>query len=206
MQITKIERTKKGRFSLFCGEEFLFSLHPDIFAACEITTGCEVSKDRLMELFQQDEFRSARDKAMSVLARSDKTTKQLYDKLRRYYSDDACALAVQRMVEIGLVNDENYAGRYARDMVNLKGWSLKRVAQELKIRGIDADIISHCLENFQDYDAEDKLNQLIEKKYYKYLVDEKGVRKVTNALLRLGYSFGDIRRALKIYEEDYSEY
>lgn len=203
--ITSIERTKKGRYALFCGEEFLFSLHPDIFAACEITAGCTVSDQRLEELRIMDEERSAKDKAMSIIARADNTSKQLYDKLHRYYGHNACALAVSRMEELGLVNDRDYAARCSRDLVNLRGWSLTRVAMELHRRGIDEDIIFDCIESFTEYDPEEKLLGLIERKYYKYLTDDKGIRRAINALMRFGYSYSHIRRALEKYYESMEE-
>ena len=38
--------------------------------------------------------------------------------------------------------------------------------------------------------------ELINKKYYRYLDDEKGVKKVKNALVRYGYSYEDINAVL----------
>ena len=44
---------------------------------------------------------------------------------------------------------------------------------------------------------ENRLKELVEKKYMRYLNDEKGVQKTINALLRLGYSYGEIKDALR---------
>ena len=52
-----------------------------------------------------------------------------------------------------------------------------------------------------DFD-EDELVTLINKKYGRYLADEKGVAKTINGLLRMGYSYGEIRNALKTINEN----
>ena len=49
---------------------------------------------------------------------------------------------------------------------------------------------------------QDELVTLIERKYGRYLSDEKGVQKTINGLLRMGYSYGEIRDALKVINEN----
>ena len=44
---------------------------------------------------------------------------------------------------------------------------------------------------------QERLVELIERKYIKYLCDEKGVNKTVNALLRLGYTYSEIRDSLR---------
>lgn len=204
IRITRVEQTKKGRYALFCDEEFLFSMHADSFAICELTVGCTVTEERLEELHQEDELRSARDKALAILARAPQTAYGLYGKLSRHFGSEASEAAVARMVQLGLVNDLDYAGRCARDMLNLKGWSLRRIGQELRRRGIDEETAAQCLSQFEEVDPQQQLAELIRRKYQRYLQDEKGLRKTVNALLRFGYSYGDIRRAINEFTE-YSE-
>ena len=52
-----------------------------------------------------------------------------------------------------------------------------------------------------DFD-EGELVTLIERKYLRYLSDEKGIQKTVNSLLRMGYSYGEIRDALRIINEN----
>ena len=54
------------------------------------------------------------------------------------------------------------------------------------------------------YDEEDNLQRIVdilEKKYYNVAHDEKVCRRAVGALQRLGYSYGDIRRALNEFCE-----
>ena len=45
------------------------------------------------------------------------------------------------------------------------------------------------------------IEKLIENKYERYLVNEKGFNKVYKALIRKGFSYGDVRRVLEKYKQ-----
>ena len=47
MEITRISQTKKGRFALFSGEEFLFSLDPETFFTQRLAEGDDLAADEL---------------------------------------------------------------------------------------------------------------------------------------------------------------
>ncbi len=202
MEITRIEKTKRGRMALFSGEMFLFSLHPESFARCELCVGCRVTPQRLEELRCEDEVFSAKQKALAILGHAPNTRYQLLQKLGRHFSEQACEQAVQRMEELGLVNDADYARRCAHDLIELRGWSLRRVAQELTQRGIDREVITECIEILENYDSQEQLLRLLTGKYAKALQDEKSLHKAIQALQRLGYAYGDIRRALRALAEE----
>ena len=51
----------------------------------------------------------------------------------------------------------------------------------------------------------DAILKLIEKKYAQKLGDKENYQKVYAALVRRGFSYGDVSRALKKYLEDFSE-
>ena len=51
-----------------------------------------------------------------------------------------------------------------------------------------------------------RIIDLIRKKYFRYLGDEKGVRKTVAALQRLGYRWSDINSALRQYEIETEEF
>ena len=50
MKITEIKMTKKGRYALFCGEEFLFSVDESTFADFGLHRDMELSDADLEQL------------------------------------------------------------------------------------------------------------------------------------------------------------
>lgn len=207
MLVTAIEQTKRGRFSIFVEGEFVFALHADIYLTANLQPGAAVTPERLEELRDASEARITRERALRLLSGRSYTQQGLYRKLCERADEQYAAAAVARMIELGLLDDADYARRYAADCVNLKGFSHRRTAQELARKGIDRDIIEQVLEA-RDDDPQLAIAGLLKRKYWRHLEDEKGIAKATNALVRLGYSFGDIRAVLANLAEDehYYEY
>lgn len=153
--------------------------------------------------------RAARSYAMTLLSRRAYTEKGLYDKLCTRYDEESAASAVSRMIELGLLDDEDYARRHAADLSKLKGFSPKRVALELARKGIDPEVVESVTAELDD-DHQAAIARIVCRKYLpyreKYLGDEKAKNRMINALLRLGYNYGDISAALRNLEDDEDYY
>ena len=74
------------------------------------------------------------------------------------------------------------------------------------MKGLTAEIIEEAMAEFdEEDDSFSRLEELVERKYERYLVDRKGVNKVKNALARKGYSYSEIKAVLDLYELDFDE-
>lgn len=198
MRITGITLTKKGRYALFLDGEFAFSLHPETYLSrSELKKDAEVSEEMLASIRQQDEFRSAKEKALDCLDRSEYTSFLLRQKLLKFYSPEACDAAVQRMVELGLINDLDYGRRFAADCIRLRQYPLRRVRQELQKRGIAKELQEEILAEYEAYSQTDTILVLLRKKYADKLGDYKARQKAAAALARRGFPMDEIRDAMK---------
>lgn len=204
MLVTGIEQTKRGRFSIYLDGEFYCALHVDAFASSSLSVGAEVSPGVMADIHRRSEQRITRDRAMKLLSGRSYTGQGLYDKLRERADEESAAAAVARMVELGLVNDADYARRYAADCINLKGFSHRRTAQELLRKGVDRAVVDATLEELEE-DAQAAIARIVLRKYRPYIEDEKGINRTVNALTRLGYRYGDIRAVIAnlLEDEDY---
>jgi regulatory protein len=80
----------------------------------------------------------AYDKALKLLGRRDHFRSELADKLRRKgFDDEATERALARLVELDLIDDERLAGRFAELRAVDSGWGPRRLAAELRRRGVD---------------------------------------------------------------------
>ncbi|MCL2033208.1 MAG: recombination regulator RecX [Oscillospiraceae bacterium] len=153
----------------------------------------------------KEPIEAAKGYAITLLSRRAYTEAGLYEKIEARYGGDAAALAVARMVELNLLDDEDYARRHLSGLMNRKGMSKRRAALELRRKGIGGEIIEMVTSEIED-DAEPMIARVIKRRYMGYLVDEKGRRKTVNALLRLGYSHGDVQAVLRNLEDDENYY
>lgn len=203
VKITRVAQTKRGRFSLYTDEGFLFSMHPEVFALSGLSEGAEIDIEALESLRCESELKIAKEKALNLLGHSSRTKQQLYDRLLRHADELAADAAVQRMEELGLVNDADYARRFAADMLHLKGWAPRRIAQELRRKGVEPEIIEDCLAQLQEeFDPVEKILQVVQRKYRGALADQKSHDRAVAALIRLGYQYEDIRSAFRRLQEE----
>lgn len=161
--------------------------------------------EELHELLQASDAHRAKEKALYLLEHRSHSKKELTEKIARTAaSREAAQAAADRMEELGLLNDEDYARRYARELFTRKRYGPMRVKQELKIKGIAPELIDELLAEYQDEDATlENMRALLQKKYPGWADDEKDRRRAFAALQRLGYSYSDIRRAMEADEYDY---
>lgn len=195
MKLTAVRMTKRGRVALYGDDEFLLSMHPDVFAASGLSVGSEVDGERLAGLAAEAELKKAKERAFSMLSGREYTSSQLRDRLARHVDPETAGQAVERMEELGLVDDDGYAERYARELSERKHYGLLRIRQELRQKGLSAEQIEWAV-SLLDADPQEQMLEVLEKKYSAAPEDEAVKRRAYNALLRLGHRPSDVRRAL----------
>ena len=199
MLITAIEPRRKSLRALYLDGELAVNIDAQTLLNSRFQVGTEITDEELHELLAASDANRAKEKALYLIAHRDHSKKELVDKIRRTASQEAAEKAADRMEEIGLIDDRDYARRYASELFQRKYFARKRVEYELKQKGIDPDFIEELLEELEP-EPVGQIGALVERKYLRALDDERGRRRTVAALQRLGYRWEDIRRALKEYE------
>ena len=133
--ITSVEPIAGGLVRITLDAEQATLLAEDVLLA-GLRSGAEVARDRWQELRRDGERRVALRAAMIALSRRAFTEAELRQRLLRAHSDDATAAALQRLREIGYLDDKRWAEGYiAQPRSQLRGRALLR--QELRSHGVD---------------------------------------------------------------------
>ena len=156
--------------------------------------GCDITEEQLNTLLATSQYNRARERALYLLGLRDYACKELEQKLYTEASPETAAAVVERLRQVGLLDDRRYAARLARSLSEGKHYPRRRIEQELRRRGIDPLTAQSAAEEVDGEDYEQAL-ALLEKKYYNKLNDPDSRRRVTAALARRGFSCGAIRRA-----------
>ena len=204
MLITAIEKRRKMLSALFLDGEFAVNIDTETLLQFRYKIGMDITDEQLHELILASDARRANEKALYFLEHRSHSKKELIEKIQRTTSKEAARSAADRMEELGLVNDEEFAKRYAAELFNRKGFSCRRAQYELLQKGIDKEIIAQVVEELEPNPAE-KIKEIIEKKYLRCLQDEKGYRRAVNGLQRLGYRYEDIRQAISCFSLEADE-
>lgn len=203
MKLTKITITQKGRYALFVDDNFLFSVTDLTLHEFRLKEGMEVSDELLDEVYAQAMFYKAKDAAFKALSYKGYSRGKLREKLAAKTTEDAAEQAVERMEELGLINDEDYAQRLVEYLVNVKKYGRKRILAELSKHKIDKETGLCALEEFEREDYLAGIKSRLESKYnYPRTMEKKEREKMISALLRGGHSYDDIRTAMRELEDE----
>lgn len=187
-------------------ENMKIYIHSDIIRSNGISKGMEISEEEADRLIYLNDLRRARERALYLMETRDHSYRELFDKLEKNYPEDICFEVCNRLAEMGVINDRRYAEKLCRQLFEVKKLGRYRVRQEMRLRGLGAEIIEEAMENFSGEDEPfERLEKLVEQKYERYLTDRKGVERVKNALARKGYSFGEIKEVLELYDLDFED-
>ena len=202
--ITDITKTKKGLNALFSENGFLFSVDDMLLAQYKIEIGSCFSQQELTLLYEKSNTNKAVQKAYNLLSYRSHSRMELYTKLCRNFDADCADAACDKMEEYGLINDEEFCKAKAEYLINVKRCSLCEVKAKLLTLGINKDIIECCIETYDSDTQTENLKYLIERKYASKLDQP---QKVIAALMRKGFSYHDIKSALRLLEiESEDEY
>lgn len=195
MKLT-VKEGKAKKIHIYIDEEYRATVDSDYWYSEKFRNYKEINEEELTELLNAVSFRRAYNKGLDFLSRRPYGIKELIKKLcekghEKEYAEKAC----DRLLELGLLNDEEYARILANDLLERKNYSIKRIKQELTFRGISRDITENTIDSL-DNDPVPRIIILIKKKYINKINDEKGRKRTVDALLRLGYSYSDIKTAL----------
>ena len=181
-------------------------IHEKILAEYNLKEGMNVPVEAVEEISAANDYRRARERALYLLDGRDYSFVELYEKLEKNYSEEICLEVCKYLARLRLIDDRRYAEARARELFEVKRVGMFKAKQELKRRGLSDSIIEEAVAPYADEEESfSRLEELVERKYERYLTDEKGVKKVKNALLRQGWSYSEVNAVLDLYDLDFEE-
>lgn len=166
--------------------------------------GKELEQETVEQLQQSAHTSKLKEKALQLLAAKPISRRDLQRKLMSWEAGEAEAEEIcQRLEELGLLNDREYGamlvGHYLR-----KGYGQGKLKEELYRRGVPRELWDEILE--QSEQSDDVLDALIEKKL-KGTVPQtpREWKKLSDALLRRGYTWSEVSQALRRYGAEVEE-
>lgn len=199
--VLSIEKYKGRTYRVEFEEREPVYLHSSVISDFHLKADMQIPESALEEIIFADEYRRAKERALYLFDYRDHSYKELFDKLRHNYSVEVCNAVMDKMTELGLIDDRRYAKLLARQLFEIKRVGKYKAKAEMLKKGIDKEIIDELLEEYED-DTSERLYELVEKKYARYLTDEKGIKKVFSALVRNGYSYSETREVIKQFLDE----
>lgn len=200
-KITAISAQQRddARMNIEIAGTFAFGLHADIVLAHYLSVGDELSEETIALLLQEDEVKKAISAALNLISFRPRASGELRRKLReKGYAVEAAEAAVQRMLNLGYVNDADFADRWIENRQEHKPRARKMLQQELMQKGIDRELIGEALES-TDIDELGDATKIARKKAASMsgLDQQTRHRRLSGFLGRRGYGYDVIRKVLE---------
>ena len=197
MIVTEIEMLTKTRYKIYIDEEFAFVLYKGELSKYQIRKDKEITEETIVKIKQEVLTKRAKIRAMHLLNAMPRTEYQLREKLAQSgYPEEVVETAVAYVKAFGYVNDEAYIRNFVISKQASK--SKREIRMLLAQKGIKGEQIDFVLEElYQEETEADTIIRLMEKKHWKPdEMDEKQRQKMLGYLMRKGFSYEEIRKAL----------
>ncbi len=173
--------------------------------------------DDIESLYDDISYEASLEKGIFIISLKDRTKKELQTKLNeKYFNTKMVQKAVQKLEELGYINDLDYTISY----INNRKYGKNRISYNLFQKGINRETINkayNIIEEEMEKNIEDrKLEKAILKHRKKLLVDDeekdtslegkmkrlKEEQKVIQSLARQGFEIEKIFSKLKEFKEN----
>jgi len=197
MIITGIKQLSSDRLmvSLDGGEEIKTSL--GVVTELRLYSGKELDEEQLSQLRLLSERDRARTKALELISRRMLSARELKEKLlSKGISEKAAEECAAWLEENRFLDDEAYAAALARHY-SAKGYGAGRLRAELSRRGVERELWEEAIEQMPE--NTEKIDRFIAARL-KDPEDREQIRKISAALFRRGFSWEEIRAALRRFD------
>jgi regulatory protein len=205
--ITGIKAQKKNhdRVIIFLDGEYGFGLSRIVAAWLNI--GQHLDEQKIESLLAADAHEVAFNKALRLLDRKPRTSKEISSRLvKSGFTLDQAEMVLQRLEDAGLIADDRFARQWVENRNELHPRSRRLIALELKQKGIDDEVIEQVLEDSSP-DEDSALQAAMQYARKIPSGDRMEFRKRLSAFLkRRGFNYGTIAPVVqKVWEMKESE-
>jgi len=194
-----IQRKDPDRCSIFLDGTFAFGVHVTLALEAGIKKGQQLSEQDCLSLAEKDVYHKAWKRCLDYIAYRQRTLHEVRTRLKELQVQDSIKDSIEsRLLSLGYVNDQEFARQWAESRVRSKGFGPKRLKNELRKKGIPADLADEavaeaCSSEMVSEQLSQQMDQAL-RRYRNEKDDQKKRQKLVGFLARRGFETGDILR------------
>ena len=201
--ITKIEVQKRrpDRRSIFINNDFAFGLAEEIVLQNKLRVGLDLDDDQIEALLLGEEEKKAKEYVFNLLSFRDRSCREVRDRLKeKGYDQEIIDKVIHSLKQSHLLDDEKFALAWGRDRLRKNPMGAKLLRQELWKKGIAPQTIDRTIVQLYDETDEVQFAALAienRKARYRGLEGQKAYKRMSDFLLRRGFSWDVVREVLQ---------
>ena len=174
-----------------------------VAAEMSLYSGRELDVGEARELTEKSALARARERAMRIISARPMSERELYDRLiEKGETEHNAADCVAWLKELHFISDEDYAGMVVRHYAQ-KGYGRRRVRDELYRRKVPREMWDAALDELPEQDG--TIDRLLRSRLKSEEPDRAELKRASDALLRRGFSWDEIRAAINRFNSDTGE-
>ena len=202
MRVEAIEPTRspqgKLRVRFDSGESLL--MLPAAIAELGLYAGMELPDAAMDSIEETGGEASAKERAVRIVSAASVTKKELRHRLvQKGETEEHADEAVKWLSELHLLDDRQTAAQIVRNGA-ARGYGAARIRQMLYEKRVPRELWDEALELLPPQD--DAIDLFLQRRFRGNTPDRAEIKRATDALLRRGHSWEDIRRALSRYASE----
>lgn len=193
MRIDRIEasRRKKGRVLVFLEDGACLKITEQELLDFGLRSGDELSCARMKELKEAAGLSDTRATAADLVGRRAMSRAGLEKKLREKGASEAEARYAGEWLEaIGALNDADYAAVLARHYGQM-GYGPRYVQEKLREKGVPRELWDDALDTLPD--PAEQIDRFLASRLRGLAPDQREKKRLSDALLRRGYGWADVK-------------
>ena len=195
MRIERIEASKhkRGRVLVFLEDGACLKITEQELLDFGLRAGDRMDEAALNRLKEAAGVSNVKAAAAELIGKRAMSRATLEKKLReKGASADDARYAAEWLEAIGAINDADYAALLVRHYSEM-GYGPARIRDKLYEKGVPRELWEEALEQLPDHGGQ--IDRFLQGKLRGRTPDEKEKKRLTDALLRRGFSWGDVRAA-----------
>ena len=198
--ITSIKPQKNNkRVNIYLDYEFAFGLDLENFVKFHLKVDQELDEKQINKIIKEAEFKKILDKLLNFATLRPRSEKEIKDYLKRKKSPESITEELfKRLNSLELIDDTEFARWWVEQRQSFSPKTKRVLSNELKIKGIDREIIKEILEE-TEIDEVKLSKELIRNKMYKWERFDPKIKKqkISQYLVVKGFGWNVIQDVLK---------
>ena len=195
MRIERLEASKhkRGRVLVFLADGACLKITEQELLDFGLRAGDELDETTLARLKEAAGVSNVKATAADLIGKRAMSRASLEKKLKEKGASEAEArYAAEWLEAIGAINDADYAALLVRHCADL-GYGPARTREKLYEKGVPRELWDEAMDQLPDNG--EQIDRFLQSKLRGRMPDEKEKKRLTDALLRRGYSWGDVKAA-----------
>lgn len=189
MKINKFKKVGKNKYKVFF-ENTIITLHEDVILKYDLLIRNDIDTELIDKIIEENRYYDVYESALSYIEIKMRNKKELIKYLiNKGYDEVLINKVIEKLEELGLLNNKNYITAYINDKINLSNDGPYKIKNSLLELDFSENEIDNYLNTINYEVWKDKLIKIINKK--KNIMKSKSyymfITKMKNDLYNLGY-------------------